>query len=187
MPEDIEIFARQCVFMRSIYKHYQILFEQSSADDKSRMSRVAETFFGDVNRVFLEYIILQACKLTDPARDPRGNDNLTIAFLLTKYDFSAEHTTKARLDALNRQLQDFRAKLLPARNKLISHADRDANVAGSALGGASQHEWNQFWLDLQDVVCIIHEKAVGWRWYINGGSKLSDADQLLKALCRLLR
>jgi hypothetical protein len=179
--EDIAVFADNCVFMRSVYLHARILFE-ASAEDTVRMSCAAPTFFGDLNKMFVEYIILQVCKITDHAQDFRKNDNHTIAFLLQHYDFSADPATAQRLAQLDKGLQAFRQKLLPARNKLISHADRDAIMAGQALGGAPQSEWNEFWLNLQDVVCIIYEKVFGTPFYINGVSMLSDADGLLKAL-----
>jgi hypothetical protein len=180
--EDVAVFADNCVFMRSIYLHGRTLFELSSAEDKERMSKTAGTFFGDLNRMFIEYMILQVCKITDPARDVRGSDNHTVAFLLSKYDSGGDCAKKATLDALNDRLQRFRRKLLPARNKLISHSDRAAILAGAALGGAPQTDWDQFWLDLQDVVCIIYERVFGRPFYINGVAMLSDADELLKAL-----
>jgi hypothetical protein len=180
--EDIAIFANHCVFMRSIYLHGRILFETSTDEDKGRMSRAAPTFFGDINRMFVEYMILQVCKITDPAQDFRKNDNHTIAFLLRHYDFSSDPTTRERLHQLDGQLQAFRQMLLRARNKLISHSDRQAILAGQALGGAPQTEWDEFWLNLQSVVCVIYEKVLGTPVQINGVAMLSDADGLLKAL-----
>ncbi len=146
------------------------------------MSRAAPTFFGDLNRVFIEYMILQVCKITDPARDFRKNDNHTIAFLIQHYDFSADPVTLQLLVQLDASLQAFREKLLPARNKLISHSDRDAILAGQVLGAVTISEWDEFWLNLQEVVCIIYEKVFGTTFYINGVAMLSDADGLLKAL-----
>ena len=146
--EDIAIFADHCVFIRSIYLHSKILFETSTDKDKVRMSRAAPTFFGDVNRMFVEYMILQVCKITDPAQDFRKNDNHTIAFLLRHYDFSVDLKTTQRLAHLDARLQAFRQMLLPARNKLISHSDRDAIMAGQALGGAPQSEWVSWTPDL---------------------------------------
>ncbi|KAF2992114.1 hypothetical protein OGR47_09670 [Methylocystis sp. MJC1] len=131
--EDIVLFANNCVFMRSIYLHHKILFERSSASDKNRMSGVAAILFADLNRIFIEYVILQVCKITDPAQDARKNDNHTVAFLLQRYDFISEPAIKARLAAIADQLQAFRNKLVEARNKLISHADRNAILAGLAL------------------------------------------------------
>ena len=145
------------------------------------MSRTANVFFSDLNRIFIEYLILQVCKVTDPAKDLRRNDNFTIAFLLRLYDFSGEPTTLRRLSELDEKVQAFRVKLLPARNKVISHSDRDAIMANRALGGAPEDEWNEFWLNLQDLVCIIHEKIVGEPLWINGFA-MSNAHGLLKAL-----
>ena len=127
--------------------------------------------------------MLQVCKITDPARDPRKNDNHTIAFLLEHSDFSSDPLTLKRLSDLHDKLLAFRKKLLPARNKLISHSDRDSILAGLQLGAASDEEWNQFWLDLQDVICIMRKKAMGGPpFYLNAVAMLSDADALLKAL-----
>jgi hypothetical protein len=180
--EDIAIFANNCVFMRSIYLHGRTLFETSSANDRDRMTRAAPTFFGDLSKMFVEYMILQVCKITDPAQDFRKNDNHTIAFLLKHYDFSSDPATLQRLNQLDGRLQAFRQLLLPARNKLISHADREAIRAGQSLGGAPQSEWDEFWLNLQSMVGIIYEKVFGTPFHINGVAMLSDADGLLKAL-----
>ena len=180
--EDIAIFANHCVFMHSIYLHGKILFETSSEEDKVRMSCAAPTFFGDLNRMFVEYMILQVCKITDPAQDFRKNDNHTIAFLLKNYDFSSDPAMSQRLNQLDGRLQAFRQMLLPARNKLISHSDRQTILAGQPLGGAPQTASDEFWLDLQSVVSIIYEKVLGTTFQINGVAMLSDADGLLKAL-----
>jgi hypothetical protein len=182
MTQDIEIFANYCVFMRSIYLHARELFETSSAADRALMGATAGTFFGDVNRVFNEYVILQVCKITDPAHDIRNNDNHTIAFLLQHYDFSSDPLISARLNGLHAQMQAFGAKLRPARNKLISHADRDAILAGLPLGAATDQEWDQFWLDLQNFICIVHQKVTGSSFYLNRVAALSDAGDLLKVL-----
>jgi hypothetical protein len=85
--EDIVIFANHCVFVWSLYLHGKTLFENSGDDDKGRMERTAPVLFGDLNRMFNEYVILQVCKITEPAKDFRKNYNHTIAFLLQHYDF----------------------------------------------------------------------------------------------------
>jgi hypothetical protein len=149
---------------------------------RGKVSSLANVFFGDLNRVLIEYMILQVCKITDPARDFRNNENHTTAFLLSHYDFAAEPQKAQQLHDLPAKLQKFRNRLLPARNKLISHSDRAAILAGTSLGGVADSEWDEFWADLQDFVGIIYEKAVGTPIEINGCGGLSDADSLLKAL-----
>src|SRR5262249_21120047 len=71
-----------------------------------------------------------------------------------------------------------------ARNKLISHLDRDSILAGHLLGAATDQEWGQFWLDLQDFIYIVHRKVIGSSFYLNGEAGRSDAGDLLKALKR---
>jgi HEPN superfamily AbiU2-like protein len=187
MTEDIEIFANYCVFMRSIYLHARELFENSSADDKVLMRSTAGTFFGDLNQALNEYVILQACKITDPAHDSRGNDNHSIAFLLEHYDFSSDPLILKRLEELQTRLEAFGKKLVAARNKLIAHLDRAAIVAARPLGAATDDEWNQFWLDLQDFIYIVHREVTGSSFHLNGVAGLSDAGDLLKALRRPIR
>jgi len=184
MKEDIEIFTDHWVFTRSIYLHARELFENRSADDKALMRMTADMFFGDLNRVFNEYVILQVCKITDPAHDIYKNDNHTITFLLEHYDFSGDSSILKRLGELNASMQAFRNKLLPARNKLISHLDRDAILAGHPLGAATDKEWSQFWLDLQEFIYIVRRKVTGSSFYLNGVAVRSDAGDLLKALRR---
>jgi hypothetical protein len=184
MTQDIEIFANYCVYVRSIFLHTRELFETCSADDRARMNATAPTFFNDLNRVLKEYIILQVCKITDPAQDSRDNDNHTIEFLLQHYDSSLDPTTLDRLNGLRVGMRAFRAKLLPARNKLISHLDRDAILADGPLGVASDAEWNQFWLDLQQFIYILHRKVTGSSFNLNAVARLSDAGDLLKVLRR---
>lgn len=180
---DVENLLSHCVLMRSIYLHGKILFETSTAKEKDLMERTSKVFFGDLNRVLIEYIILQVCKITDPAKGVRKSDNLTIAFLLQHLDLSGEPSTSRRVAKLREKLVAFREKLLPARNKLIAHSDRGAIKAGFALGAASKDEWNEFWSNLQDMICILHHKVVGGTpFYLNGVAGLSDAAGLLKAL-----
>lgn len=143
------------------------------------MVRTAGIFFGDLNRVLIEYVILQVCKITDPAQDIRKNDNHTIAFLLDHYGLSGD----AKLAAIAAKLKAFGDKLRPARNKLISHADRATILAQPVLGAATDAEWDEFWLDLQDFICVVRQQVLGGPpFYLCGVGMPSDADGVLKAL-----
>jgi hypothetical protein len=52
------------------------------------------------------------------------------------------------------------------------------------LGAASDAEWKQFWLDLQDFLELIfkHHIDPNSHFYLNGMGRMSDADSLLTAL-----
>lgn len=142
--EEVRVFTDHCVFMRSIYLHGRELYALSTPEDRDHLWRTAPTFFGDLNTMFREYMIQQICKITDPAQSGRKDSNLTIEYLTHHYGPLVESVERERLTALGAEIQAFRAKLLPARNKLISHLDRDAVRADELLGAAPQDDWDEF-------------------------------------------
>jgi hypothetical protein len=88
-----------------------------------------------------------------------------------------------RLKQLSDSIHAFRDKILPARNKFIAHLDRESVQLGQPLGGASQEDWLQFWLDLQDFLHIMDKHYVdpNSTFYLNGIAQLSDAEMVVKA------
>jgi hypothetical protein len=157
--DDVSIFADYCVYVRSVYMHGKTLFEIDQAD-KDMLAETAPVFFGDLNKVLIEYAILQVCKITDPAKDFRGNENHTTSFFVTAADFSLEPDKGRRLAELHASMDRLREKLKPARDKVISHLDRNAALSKPIIGAASEDEWSQFWRDLDEFVAILYQKYV---------------------------
>lgn len=158
--DDVAIFADYAVYVRSVYMHGRTLYETADDADKAVMERTAPVFFGDLNKVLIEYVILQVCKITDPAKDVRGNENHTTAFFVAAADFLSEPDKGHRLAELHASMQRLRAKLKPARDKVISHLDRNAALSKTIMGAASNEEWSQFWRDLDEFVAILYERYV---------------------------
>jgi hypothetical protein len=133
--------------------------------------------------MLIQHLILQICKLTDPEAT-MGARNLTTWFLLRNSDFSRTPSVHRKLTQLTKSLERFRKRLLPARNKFISHLDLDAGLARKALGRAPIGAWRQFWLDLQSFVEILQKRYVNakFSFHLNAIGGVSDADQLVKAL-----
>lgn len=180
-PSDGEFvaFRDQCVFLRSLSRHQQILFEHRDLVVTQRMKNIANIFFGDLNRLLVSHIILQVCCLTDPPKDAFGNESLTIDFLMKHYALQSE----TQLITLRDRLMTFRTKVKPARNKLISHSDRKAVVADAPLGAASNEDWRDFWSDLDDFLHIAGKHILDDDTFrLDDVAQLSDADGLLKAL-----
>lgn len=180
---DVERLLTICGDARAIYMHYRTLFEPDNPHH-TVFSATAPIFFGDINLMFVKYIVLEACKLGDPAEDFRGNENLSVDFFVKHSDFS---TASAQFDDLKfraSRLHAFITKLKPARDKSISHLDRATISSGvRGLGGADTDEWNSFWLDLQAFVKILCERYLGEPICFNGGAN-SDADWLVEMLRR---
>jgi hypothetical protein len=158
--DDVAIFADYAVYVRSVYMHGRTLYETANDADKSIMERAAPVFFGDLNKVLIEYVILQVCKITDPAKDVRGSENHTTGFFVAAADFSSEPDKGRRLAGLHASMQTLRGKLKPARDKVISHLDRNAALSKTIMGAASNDEWSQFWHDLDEFVAILYERYV---------------------------
>jgi hypothetical protein len=179
---DVKKFVDHCVILRAFWTHYQTLFEGSGLK-RELLQSTAHKFFHDLNLMLIEHLILQICKLTDP-ESTMGRRNLTLQFLTKNGDFSASPRELAKLKKIVGRIDAFRKRLLPARNKLISHLDLDAALGRKSLGGASIAAWRKFWLDLQDFVTIVHKRYVDARspFYLNGVGMMSDADQLVRAL-----
>jgi hypothetical protein len=178
----VKKFVDHCIMLRAFWAHHQTIFEGSDLK-RELLQKTAHKFFHDLNLMLIEHLILQICKLTDP-EITMGKRNLTIQYLIKNSDFSASPRDLARLTKIAARIDKFRKRILPARNKLISHLDLDAALGRKALGGASIAAWQKFWLDLQDFVTIMYRRYVDARapFYLNGVGMMSDADQLVKAL-----
>lgn len=177
---DVERLLTICGDVRAIYTHYLTLFEPGNPH-RAVFSATAPIFFGDINLVFIKYIILEVCKLGDPAQDFRGSENLSIDFFVTYSDFSTAPEQFDNLKSRAAKLRNFIAKLKPARDKLISHWDRNTVLSGiRGLGGADTDKWVDFWLDLQAFVVILCERYLDQRIYLN--SQFSDAHGLVQIL-----
>jgi hypothetical protein len=179
---DVKKFTDHCVILRAFWTHYQTIFEGSDLQ-RELLQNTAHKFFHDLNHMLIEHLILQICKLTDPELT-MGKRNLTIPFLVNNAEFPATPRDMTKLKTIAARIDKFRKRIVPARNKLISHLDLDVALGRKSLGGASVAAWRRFWLDLQDVVEIMHKRYVNVRvpFYLNGVAMISDADQLVQAI-----
>ena len=182
LKDEIEAMANVCVRLRSIWRHYEILFEEGELR-RTLMHRIAPVFFGDLNQLLIEQLVLEVCRLTDPAVT-KGRTNLTIDYVMRESDFAGAPEDFDRLITLRDNIHQFRSKIIPARNRLIGHLDRDAVMAAQPLGPTSEAEWTQFWNDLEEFLNVVHKRYVdpSGSFMLNNVGMISDADSLVKAL-----
>jgi hypothetical protein len=177
--KEVKDFSEHCVFIRSVYLFGVRLFKDSDPTERDLMTAVAPLLFEDLTQVFREFMVLAACRITDPAKDRRGNENFTVEMFVN--NFAADTEAFKQLDALHQRMKPFRGKIEPARNKLSAHHDRAA-VGGPPLGAASWQEWNEFWSAVKDFVRILNEQTTGKPFEIDAAGVPGDAEMLLKAL-----
>ena len=180
--EDVERFRESCGFLRSQWVHFTTLFEGSDLKRELRET-TAPIFFGDLNRLFIEHLVLHICRLTDEAQT-MGRKNLTAKFLIEHSDWSNAPDTLAKLKPISDSIHSFRKRILPARKWFIAHHDLSAVRLGDPLGAASDAEWAQFWFDLQDFLELmsLHHVDPNLHFYLNAAALNSDAEFLLYAL-----
>ena len=180
--DDVTSLCFVCVRLRSVWIHYQALF---GIDIPSRDHLgVAPTFFEDVHYALMMFLIVFVCSITDTEEAIGGKKNLSLKFILQNSDFSQNPHDLTEVTRLSDRIHTFRQKLVPARNKLMSHLDLETMRQGKPLGGVPPSEWNEFWLDLQDLLYILHKHYVdkNGNFYLNAVGQLSDAQQLIQAL-----
>jgi hypothetical protein len=177
---EVEEFSGHCVFIRSVYTFMTRIWRDSDEAERKVMEAVAPLFFEDMGKVLSEFLVIAACRITDPASDRRGNQNFTLELFANTFPRDGE--TFKQLDALRQRMMKLRATILPARNKLGAHADRAVILKDEPLGAASWTEWGDFWSALQDFVRVLNEGTTGKPFEIKAGGVLGDAETLLKAL-----
>ena len=178
--KEVSEFSGHCVLIRSIYVMGMRIWRDSNEAERTTMEAIAPIFFADFNHVLGDYLIMAASRITDPAIDRKGNENFTVE-LLQKV-FPSTDKRYAELDALRLRMNKLREKILPARNKLGAHVDREVVRAGEPLGAASWKEWDDFWDALASFVRLLNEVVFGKPFEIDAAGTLGDAEMLLKAL-----
>src|SRR5579862_8498751 len=149
----LQEFYHICVRTRNAFDLYHNLFE---ADHQGmlRCFSVAPLFFSDVNAILVESVILQWCKITDPAGVGK-KANLTTNYILEKLTWSP--SVHDQLLYFNTLLMEFRQKVEPARSKRIAHTDLVAQVAHLPnLGHYNAGEDLEFFANLQCFFDVAH-------------------------------
>jgi hypothetical protein len=110
--------------------NFRQLFAESE-DQINLLNRAAPAFFGTIQRILQDDLVIGLCRLTDDAM-VAGRDNLVLERLILGLD----STTDAALDAdLRSRLVHIRAAVGPLRkhrNRRVAHADLNAAIAPAA-------------------------------------------------------
>ena len=119
LQEFFSSFREQCIWLRCCYNTYLALYESGDCI-KEVLQASAPEFFHELNTILIEYVLLQICKITDPA-ESRGHKNLT---------FEGVNTALEENGLMSKEIADFssgvsryRDLVKDSRNKLISHLD----------------------------------------------------------------
>jgi hypothetical protein len=135
--------------------------------------------FHDLNGILIEHLVIQFCKLTDPAQTGKY-PNLTTNFILNELPWPTD--VQKALHEINDRLMAFRKHIEPARNKRTAHTDLIAQITPLGdLGQFPKGDDARFLADLQAFVDIAHQHLNGAPRPIHPGAA-TDTHQLVRAL-----
>jgi hypothetical protein len=151
--EIIEQFCDQCYIIRALYKEYIFLYESDNKERLDLLDKTARDFFRNLQGILKNHILLDICKITDPASSG-GKSNLTIEYILKEIEQDAK--SNLGLDELSDKIHKFRKCIVDARHKIIVHSDFETVKSNKTLGGFSKRDNEEFWENLQEFVNKVH-------------------------------
>ena len=153
VKDTFNAFRVESVWLRSVFDTAHALFS-SGPDVDSLLRRTAPQFFADLNHIIIEYWILGVSRLTDPAETFR-RENLTASLLLCQLDALGISNEGIRSAAAG--LQAYRAILNDARNRAVSHADKNTFLSPALLGDHRESQVTSFLDHLQSFNDLVGE------------------------------
>ena len=148
---------RECIWLRNCWNIYRALYEGDERTDAS-LTAVAGHLFVDLNRILIEYVWLQACKVTDPASSA-GQRNLT--FKQMNQQLAATGLMRTEIRQLSGSIERYREEVLKGpRDKRVSHLDLDATLGEEDMGAHDAERAVAFFEDVQGY-CDEVGRAVG--------------------------
>jgi hypothetical protein len=133
----MEQFRSEFIKAREIFyeiKHLKLTYEQlySDAEHRQIISEATLEFFRLVHWSFRDSMILQLCKLTDPAKQG-VNKNLTLEYLLSTSEVKKNAKYQEITDVYIHKIELYRKPLVKFRNKLQAHADYSTMMNSSIV------------------------------------------------------
>lgn len=150
--EIIKKFCEQVLWLWSVHWTYKELFENEEA--KRLMEKTARSFFEDINVIFINYLLLEFAKITDPAKTC-GEENFTIDNIIESICWPPE--VEQKLKDVNGEIKKFRVYIKKARNKLLAHRDKKTILSDEILGEFPEGEGEHFLSNLEEICNITHE------------------------------
>lgn len=137
----------------------------------------AKYFTSRLSVITQEYVLLQICKLHDPAVQ-RGSMNLTIDYM---YRYGGWGQDEANIRDLANRLNMLFEKIRSARNKLIAHNDLEAFMIDEPMGAFPEDIDKQYFQSLQELANRVHEKWKSGPYPFNDLAE-ADVDEFLHVL-----
>jgi hypothetical protein len=154
----IKKFCEKVFWLRQLNYIFRELIDDASS--RSLLERTAHAFFLDLNKIIIEYFLLEAAKLTDPATSLGGlRENFTLANLIETVEWPPDSLHEIK--KLKRTVMSFRCYIKTARNRLLAHYDKSTVIKGYSLGVFPEGKDQEFLETLEKICNVMHNVAFG--------------------------
>lgn len=155
-------FCELCNWAYEAWVTHKCLFDDNSAP-ANNIGR-SPWFAERLSTITQEYALLQIAKLHDPSRLGKWN-NASINFMI---EYGAWGEQRPDVEKIASRLAELYEKILPARNKLLSHNDLETIIGDTPLGSFSEGNDEGYFDALQELVNAVHD-----RWF-DGPNPFND-------------
>lgn len=153
----VESFCRHCDWTYQVWILRKVLYDDNPHEYLLRHP-IHAFFFTRLEKILQEYWIHEVTKLHDPASQ-HGFDNLSIDYIYECGDWSPE--IRDKLNKLKVEMNRFYTQLKPARNKLLSHKDKQTILSEITLGSFEEGDDEKYFEALKDYASEVYMSVVG--------------------------
>lgn len=125
MPDDVrEVYEGLSQELAWLYAKWNVFYQlfAVSLERIAFLTDIAPSFFGMLQRVYIDDIVLSLGRLTDPPRTA-GRENLSLPRLLEVLSSSPDSTFRAHIQSSIEQIQVHCEPFRKQRNRRIAHKD----------------------------------------------------------------
>lgn len=170
-------FCELCNWAYECWLTHKRLFDENDHTEKTIGK--AKYFTTWLSTVTQEYVLLQICKLHDPAIQ-RNSLNITIDYISRFGDWGSD---AEKIQKIVFRLTTLFEKIKSARNKVLAHNDLEALMNSAALGEFPKGLDDEYFSALQELVNEVNEKWFDGPYPFNDLAG-ADVDEFLHTLER---
>jgi len=170
-------FCELCDWAYECWLTHKRLFEEN--DRTERTIGKAKYFTARLSIITQEYVLLQICKLHDPAI--QGNSlNITIDYIARFGEWGSD---AKRIQSIVSRLTTLFERIKSARNKVLAHHDLETLMDATILGKFSHGLDDEYFSALQEFVNEVSGKWLDGQYPFNDLAG-ADVDEFLHVLER---
>lgn len=148
-------FCQVCSWAYECWITHTVLFDNNETPE-TNIGKCAE-FTSRLSTITQEYTLQQIAKLHDRAT-LNNSKNLSINYIV---EFGKWEDKQEQIEEIVRRLDELKDRIIPARNKILSHNDLETILADVPLGAFPAGADRDYFVALQELASEVHGKWVG--------------------------